>query len=188
MRMNAYMNGGWRALALAAVLATGCGDDGVAVTDGGTASGTSSGTDTTDTTPTTTDTTPTTTEPTTTIPTTTDGSSTGTSTTDSSSTTSPVTSSTTGTDTDTTGGTETTGDTTGGTGTTGETTGDTDTTGGSELMGRSVSQTVNGGTVAKSTNFRMVFTIGQPTQNQGTYTSDNFRLQGGLIGANGSPP
>jgi hypothetical protein len=51
-----------------------------------------------------------------------------------------------------------------------------------------VSQTVNGGTVASSTNFRMVFTLGQPTQSQGTYTSDNFRLQGGLIGANGNPP
>jgi hypothetical protein len=47
---------------------------------------------------------------------------------------------------------------------------------------------VNSGTLATSTNFRMVFTLGQPTQNQGTYTSASFRLQGGLIGSNGSPP
>jgi hypothetical protein len=86
--------------------------------------------------------------------------------------------------------TDTTGDTT--TGTTGDTTtdttGDTDTTTGPEVVGRSVSQTVNAGTVATSPSFRMVFTLGQPTTNQGTYQSANFRLQGGLIGANGSPP
>ena len=56
------------------------------------------------------------------------------------------------------------------------------------VVGKSVSQTVNGGTVASSDNFRMVFTLGQPTANQGTYKSANFRLQGGLVGANGSPP
>jgi hypothetical protein len=42
--------------------------------------------------------------------------------------------------------------------------------------------------VASSANFRMVFTLGQPTQSQGTYTSPGFKLRGGLIGANGSPP
>jgi hypothetical protein len=56
------------------------------------------------------------------------------------------------------------------------------------VVGKSVSQTVNSGTVAQSANFRMVFTLGQPTSNQGIYTSANFRLQGGLIGANGNPP
>ena len=61
---------------------------------------------------------------------------------------------------------------------------DTDTTTGDPIVGRSVTQTVNSGTVATSPNFRMVFTLGQPTQNQGVYTSSNFRLQGGLIGAN----
>lgn len=90
-------------------------------------------------------------------------------------TTSPITSST-GT---TTTGTDTT-DTSTGT--------DTDTDTGNALMGRSVSQTVNGGTVASSPGFRMVFTLGQPTQNQGTTTSPGFKLQGGLIGANGNPP
>jgi hypothetical protein len=100
-------------------------------------------------------------------------------------TTTAVTVTETDTDTSTTGdSSSTTGDTT--TDTTGDTT--TDTTGGSEVVGKSVSQTVNGGTVATSDNFRMVFTLGQPTSNQGTYKSANFRLQGGLVGANGSPP
>jgi hypothetical protein len=34
----------------------------------------------------------------------------------------------------------------------------------------------------------MVFTFGQPTQNQGKTTSPGYRMQGGLIGANGSLP
>ena len=102
-----------------------------------------------------------------------------------SSTSTPTTTPTTGdTDTSSTGDTSTTGDTDTGT-STGTT---TETTGGSEVVGKSVSQTVNGGTVASSDNFRMVFTLGQPTANQGTYKSASFRLQGGLVGANGSPP
>jgi hypothetical protein len=56
------------------------------------------------------------------------------------------------------------------------------------VVGRSVSQTVNSGTKAASANFSMEFTLGQPTTNQGVYTSTSFRLRGGLIGANGSPP
>jgi hypothetical protein len=164
-------------LALGAVLGAACGEDGVAVTDS--ASGTESSGGTTDTSPTTTQTTvPTTTVPTTTDSSATDGTGTGTDTTPT--TTSPVTT----TDTDTTTGTTDT--TTGTTDTTTDST--TGTTTGGELVGRSVSQTVNGGTVASSTNFRMVFTLGQPTQSQGVYTSNNFRLQGGLIGANGNPP
>lgn len=55
-------------------------------------------------------------------------------------------------------------------------------------LGRSVSQTVNGGTKASSANFSLVLTLGQPTQTQGVSSSANFRLQGGLIGANGGPP
>ncbi|MCY1056880.1 hypothetical protein [Nannocystis sp. SCPEA4] len=95
-----------------------------------------------------------------------------------STTTEPPT--TTETSTTTTGDTDTTATTT--------TTTDTDSTTGDQLVGRSITQTVNSGTVATSPNFRMVFTMGQPTQNQGVYTSANFRLQGGLIGANGNPP
>ncbi len=39
---------------------------------------------------------------------------------------------------------------------------DTDTTTGDPLVGKSITQTVNSGTVASSPNFRMVFTLGQP--------------------------
>ncbi len=141
---------------------SGCGDDVPIGTGTGTETGSSSGSTTT----TTTD--PTTTGPTTTGPTTTDTTATGTDSSTSVTTTGPTTGST----TDATTGTSST----------------TDTTTGNEVLGKSVSQTVNGGAVATSPNFRMVFTLGQPTQNQGTYTSTSFRLQGGLVGANGSPP
>lgn len=50
------------------------------------------------------------------------------------------------------------------------------------------SETVTAGEVAKSARYRMVFTLGQPTQNQATTTSPRYRMQGGLIGANGSSP
>ncbi|XXX80387.1 hypothetical protein WMF30_16610 [Sorangium sp. So ce134] len=39
-----------------------------------------------------------------------------------------------------------------------------------------------------SPSYRMVFTLGQPTQNQGKTTSPGYRMQGGLVGANGSLP
>lgn len=73
------------------------------------------------------------------------------------------------------------------TGTTSDTS-ETDGTTGDGQAGKSVTQTVNGGTVASSANYRMVFTLGQPTQNQGVYMSKNFRIQGGLIGASGETP
>jgi hypothetical protein len=172
---------GWRLVAVL-LLAGACGDDGVAVTEGGSGTGTSTGTTTEDVP---------TTDPPTTTPTTDP-------TTEDVPTTTAVTVTTTTEPTTTTDGhghdddgdsSSTTGETTTDT-TTGDTTTDTttDTTGGSEVVGKSVSQTVNGGTVASSDNFRMVFTLGQPTANQGTYKSANFRLQGGLVGANGSPP
>lgn len=158
-----------------ALLTAACGDDFVVGTETEAGTGTGSSGDPTtgpSTPPTTTpnpttEPTPTTTTPTTTEPTPTTGDT-------ETSTTTSVTVTGTDTDTDTSTGTST--DT------------DTDTTTGDEVMGRSVSQTVNGGSVASSPNFRMVFTVGQPTQNQGVYTSANFRLQGGLIGANGNPP
>lgn len=162
-----------RAAALGVLLAAACTDDGVAMTDSAGGTESSSGTTDNPTTVTTITTTPTTTDPTTTdptVPTTTD-------TATDTATTSPVTT------TDTTTGTTDTS-----TGTTDTTDTTTDTTTGDPVAGKSVSQTVNGGTVASSPGFRMVFTIGQPTQNQGVYTSANFRLQGGLIGANGNPP
>ncbi|WP_437784221.1 hypothetical protein [Sorangium sp. So ce1097] len=50
------------------------------------------------------------------------------------------------------------------------------------------SETVTAGEVAKSARYRMVFTFGQPTQNQSTTTSPRYRMQGGLIGATESLP
>ncbi|WP_441287428.1 hypothetical protein ACSRUE_35295 [Sorangium sp. KYC3313] len=49
-------------------------------------------------------------------------------------------------------------------------------------------ETVTAGEVARSSRYRMVFTLGQPTQNQGTSTSPKVRMRGGLIGADGSLP
>lgn len=45
---------------------------------------------------------------------------------------------------------------------------------------------VSGGTSAKSTNYRMVFTLGQSTPNQGRSKSTGYTMQGGVIGATGS--
>ena len=50
------------------------------------------------------------------------------------------------------------------------------------------SETVSAGEVTKSDQYKMVFTLGQPTQNQGKSTSPAYRMQGGVIGANGSLP
>jgi hypothetical protein len=49
-------------------------------------------------------------------------------------------------------------------------------------------ETVTAGEVARSARYRMVFTLGQPTQNQDATRSQKYRMQGGLVGANGSPP
>lgn len=46
---------------------------------------------------------------------------------------------------------------------------------------------VSAGDVATSQNYKLVFTMGQPTQNQETMTSPNHRLIGGFVGATGSP-
>ena len=153
---------GWIALA-------GCGDDVVALTESATGTGTGTGTtqagssSSGETVPTTTEEPPT------------SGETDGTVGSDTIATTTPTTG-------DTTQGVDTTGTTTSDTDTT------TDTTGGSEVTGHSVSQTVNAGHLVTSPNFRLVYTLGQPTQNQGTTISPNFRLHGGLVGANGSPP
>lgn len=171
-----------------ALLAGACGDDFVAGTETEGATGSSTG-DSSGEPPTPTSTTPTSTTPTTTAPTSDTGATdTGDSETSPPTTGATDTSTTAATITTTDTGTGTTADTTGTTGTTTDTDTDTDTTTGDGLTGRSVSQTVNSGTTATSANFRMVFTLGQPTQNQGVYQSANFRLQGGLIGANGDPP
>jgi hypothetical protein len=89
---------------------------------------------------------------------------------------------------DTTEGVDSTADdtSTGSTGDSDDTTGEPDPPHGG-VSGKSMSETVNGGTVAVSPNFRMVFTLGQPAQHQGSFTSQNFKLQGGLAGAIGEP-
>jgi hypothetical protein len=55
-------------------------------------------------------------------------------------------------------------------------------------QGRPATETVSAGDVSKSEHYTMVHTLGQPTQNQGKTTSQGYRLQGGLSGANGSLP
>jgi hypothetical protein len=50
------------------------------------------------------------------------------------------------------------------------------------------SETVSAGEVSKSPKYKMVYTLGQPTQNQGKSISPAHRLQGGVIGATGSLP
>lgn len=163
-----WRSGRWMLLGWLGLAGFGCSDDSVTVTDtfGGTSTGTTANTDTSS------GDVPTTTQP----PTTTEGGMTlGT---EGTSTTTPTTDPTVGTTTTT--GTSTTGDST--------STGDTDDTTGAEVVGRTVSQTVNAGHLVQSPNFRLVFTMGQPTQNQGTTSSPNFKLRGGLVGANGSPP
>lgn len=47
---------------------------------------------------------------------------------------------------------------------------------------------VSAGDRAASPSYSVVYTFGQPTQNQDKSTSPNYRVQGGLIGANGSLP
>jgi hypothetical protein len=58
--------------------------------------------------------------------------------------------------------------------------------GGTADNGHSATETVSAGEVTASSKYKMVFTLGQPTQNQGKTTSSKYRLQGGLVGANGS--
>ena len=54
--------------------------------------------------------------------------------------------------------------------------------------GPEATQLVNSGGVCTSPAYKMVFTLGQPTQNQSKTTSPGYRVQGGLIGANGTLP
>jgi hypothetical protein len=51
------------------------------------------------------------------------------------------------------------------------------------------SDLVNAGTVAKSKSYKVVYTLGQSSQDQGVETSKGQRLNGGLVGSmNGSNP
>jgi hypothetical protein len=60
--------------------------------------------------------------------------------------------------------------------------------GGEPNYGPPATETVNAGGVTASPNYKMVFTLGQPTQNQTKTTSPGYQMQGGLIGANGTLP
>jgi hypothetical protein len=59
--------------------------------------------------------------------------------------------------------------------------------GGRELLPAG-SQLVSAGTSASSTNYKVVFTVGQPSQAQGAFDSPGYRLRGGLGPINGSTP
>jgi hypothetical protein len=87
---------------------------------------------------------------------------------------------------DTASGTDSTGSTgLDDTSTTGD---DTTTTGGEAVPGQSMNQLVSAGERTASRNYTLVYTFGQPSSLQSTHQSPNYRIQGGLIGANGSPP
>jgi hypothetical protein len=60
--------------------------------------------------------------------------------------------------------------------------------GGATTRPPSASETVSAGGVATSQSFKMVYTVGQPTQNQDKSTSATRTMHGGLQGANGSEP
>jgi hypothetical protein len=47
---------------------------------------------------------------------------------------------------------------------------------------------VSSGKVSTSANYKLVWTMGQSTQNQSKMSTTKFQLQGGLVGANGSVP
>ena len=68
-------------------------------------------------------------------------------------------------------------------------TGETDsTTGEPAVSGHAVHQLVNAGTRTASRSYTLVHTLGQPSPLQSTHESTSYRLQAGLVGANGSPP
>jgi hypothetical protein len=76
-----------------------------------------------------------------------------------------------------------------GTATAGETETTSATTGGMEVApGQTASQLVTAGDRSTSRSYVLVFTVGQPSQLQSTHESASYRLRGGLVGANGSPP
>jgi hypothetical protein len=66
--------------------------------------------------------------------------------------------------------------------------GESSSTGDPVAEGQTINQLVTAGTRSSSASFTLVYTFGQPSQLQSTHTSASYRLQGGLVGANGSPP
>lgn len=58
--------------------------------------------------------------------------------------------------------------------------------GGNPVEEHAVADWASAGGTSKSSNFKMVFTVGQPTSNTQKSTSSSYRMQGGLNGASGS--
>jgi hypothetical protein len=54
---------------------------------------------------------------------------------------------------------------------------------GKPVLGPSANELVSGGTVASNAKYKVVYTVGQPTPNQGVSTGKDHRLNGGLVGA-----
>ena len=57
-----------------------------------------------------------------------------------------------------------------------------------ENHGPGAQNMVSAGKVSTSANYKLVWTMGQSTQNQSKMSTTKYRLQGGLVGANGSVP
>ena len=57
-----------------------------------------------------------------------------------------------------------------------------------ENHGPGAKDMVSSGKVTTSANYKLVWTMGQSTQNQSQMSTAKYRLQGGLVGANGSVP
>ena len=60
--------------------------------------------------------------------------------------------------------------------------------GAATMYGLGATDLVSAGGLSKSPNFKLVFTLGQPSIQQDSVSSPAFRIRGGLEGANGSTP
>lgn len=49
--------------------------------------------------------------------------------------------------------------------------------------GKSATDIVNGGTLAKNDKYKMIYTLGQPSPHQGVAKGADQRMNGGLVGA-----
>jgi hypothetical protein len=77
----------------------------------------------------------------------------------------------------------------GGSGGAGGTGGDAGAGGGGPMnYGPPATEIVSGGQRMKSAGYTMIYTIGQPSPHQTKSTSENYRMQGGLVGATESLP
>jgi hypothetical protein len=60
--------------------------------------------------------------------------------------------------------------------------------GGNAPPGHDATETANAGTVVKNAEYRMIFTLGQPSLGQQKAAAGGLRVQGGLIGATENTP